>query len=159
MPKYPAFETFSRNAKRSLVYAQQEAEDGPDYYIGTEHILLGLFRTGEGSAYRALQYLGVDELKIRHECERLRRDRKPGPYPEQIIPTTRVRDLVVRAAEEANRTQSKNVRSGHLLAGLILEGTGLAAHMLKAQGIDAEHVVAAVERELKEGEPDGVQPR
>ncbi len=128
--------------------AQQEAEDGPDPYIGTEHILLGLFRVGEGSAYRALQNLGADELKIRAECDGVRRARKPQPWPDQLIPTTRVRDVILLADKERARTGSDHLHSAHLLAGLALEGTGMAARMLKAQWIEADQVVAAIEREL-----------
>ncbi|HKW59146.1 MAG TPA: Clp protease N-terminal domain-containing protein [Candidatus Dormibacteraeota bacterium] len=148
MSTLPAFERLTPHAKRALVCAQQEAEDGPDGYIDTEHILLGLFRVGEGSGYRALRHLGVDELKVRDQLERARRSRKPTPMPDTIMPTSRVRDVVLIAHLEMARAGLDRLHSGHLLAGLALEGTGTAAQMLKAQWIEANLVVVAVEREV-----------
>jgi ATP-dependent Clp protease ATP-binding subunit ClpC len=149
--KYPQFERLTAHAKRALVCAQQEAEDGPDAYLGTEHILLGLFRVGEGSAYRALKRLGVDELRIRAERQRIRDARRPGPMPDQVIPTTRVRNVILLADEKRSSAGMGELHSGHLLVAIVLEGGGMAAKMLEAQSVDAAAVVDAVELEIARG--------
>ena len=145
--KYP-FERLTEDSKRVLVYAQHEAEEAGDAYIGTEHVLLAMFRLGSGSAHRSLTYLGLDELRVRGEIERARH-RRPHRVLERLIPTSRVKHVIELAFEESLRTGSDTVHSGHLLSGLAKEGEGIAAHVLKGYGAGPKQVIAAVEREVR----------
>ena len=146
MSKYP-FERLSEHSKRVLVFAQHEAEEAGSSYIGTEHLLLAMFRLGSGSAHRALLYLGFDELRVRGEIEGARR-KVQRRLVERVIPTSRVKRVIELAFEESVRAGSATVHSGHLLAGLAKEGEGIAAHVLKAHGAGSKQVCAAVEREV-----------
>jgi ATP-dependent Clp protease ATP-binding subunit ClpA len=144
--KYP-FERFSENSKRILVLAQDEAERMQFTYIGTEHLLLGLFRVGSGSGHRALVNLAVDSNAVRRIIEKVRGSVR-SQVPKQIIPTSRVKRVIEIAFAESDRMGRQQVESGHLLIGIAIEGEGIAAHMLRDFGATAERVVAEVEREL-----------
>jgi ATP-dependent Clp protease ATP-binding subunit ClpA len=149
--KYP-FERFSENSKRILVLAQDEAERMQFTYIGTEHLLLGLFRVGSGSGHRALANLAVDSNAVRRIVEKVRGSVQ-NQVPKQIIPTSRVKRVIEIAFAESDRMGMQRVESGHLLIGLAIEGEGIAAHVLRDFGATAERVVVEVEREL------GMPPR
>ncbi|HEV2036063.1 MAG TPA: Clp protease N-terminal domain-containing protein [Candidatus Dormibacteraeota bacterium] len=151
MSQYP-FERFSENAKRTLVLAQDEAERARRTYIGTEHMLLGLFRLGSGSGHRALVNLAVDSGSVRRMIDETR-NLIERPVVKQVIPTSRVKRVIEIAFDESDRMGKQQVESGHLLIGLAIEGEGIAAHVLRDFGASAERVVAEVEREL------GMPPR
>lgn len=144
MPEYP-FEKFSQDSRRALVCAQQEAEDAGAGYIGTEHLLLGLLRVGAGSAFRALQGLGIDEMRLRADIERLRK----APAQSRLIPTKAVQHAIEHAFEESARRGSATVRTGHILAGIVQVEDCAAATVLKRQWAEAGAVTAAVDRELR----------
>jgi ATP-dependent Clp protease ATP-binding subunit ClpC len=145
MSEYP-FERLSEDAKRTLVYAQEEAEELQSSYIGTEHILLAMFRLGHGSAHRALLYLGIDEVRVRATLDGvMARNRASGKQP---VPTTRVKRVIEIAFGESGRMDKESVDGGHLLIGLATEGEGIAAHILKDSGASEARVIEAVEREM-----------
>ncbi len=144
MPQYP-FERMSEDAKRTLVYAQEEAEAMGSGYIGTEHFLLAMFRLGEGSAHRALLWLGVDDVRVRNKLDSVL-GREPRPDI-RVIPTTRVKRVIEIAFGESRRMSNEKVDSGHLLMGLAIEGEGIAAHVLRDYGATAARVIEAVERD------------
>lgn len=93
---YP-FERFAERAKRMLTHAQQEAEGAGVNYIGTEHLLLGLFHESDGVAPHALASLGIDSLRARETVERrwgrsvqaaaCRSSRRVGPRRSSIWPS------------------------------------------------------------------------
>jgi len=144
VPEYP-FEKFSQDAKRALVCAQQEAEDAGSGYIGTEHMLLGLLRVGAGSAFRALQALHVDEMRLRADIDQLKR----GPAQIRLIPTTAVKLAIEHAFDESARRGAATVRTAHILAGIVQVEDGAGATVLKRQWADPGAVMAAVDRELR----------
>jgi ATP-dependent Clp protease ATP-binding subunit ClpC len=144
MPEYP-FERMGEDAKRTLAYAQEEADQLQSGYIGTEHLLLAMFRLGECSANRALLYLGVDEVRVRGTIERVLQKRNSA---NRAIPTTRVKRVIQIAFDESLRMGRETVDSGHLLIGLAMEGEGIAAHVLHDSGANQPRVIEAVEREM-----------
>lgn len=144
---YP-FERFSDEAKQALTIAQKEAELARRGYIGTEHILLGLLRIGSGSAYRTLARLAIDAETVRTMIERALHAAERSGVTEPI-PTMRVKRVVELSFEETRRMGSETVETGHLLMGLVLEGQGLAAHVLKDLGAEADRVIREAERELR----------
>ena len=85
---YP-FERFTERAKKVLTLAQEEAERSHHSYIGTEHLLLGLLREGEGLAAKVLNNLGVAINKVRATIESVL-DHNERIIIQQIIPTSRV---------------------------------------------------------------------
>jgi len=86
---YP-FERFTERAKKVLTLAQEEAERSHHSYIGTEHLLLGLLREGEGLAAKVLNNLGVEINKVRATIESVL-GRNERTIIQQIIPTSRSR--------------------------------------------------------------------
>jgi hypothetical protein len=143
---YP-FERFNEDAKRTLTLAQEEAERSHQSYIGTEHLLLGLLRVQSGTAYRVLTGLGVDLVTVREVIKSVL-GRNERILMQSIIPTSRVKKVIELSFEEARRMGDNYVDTGHILLGLIIEGEGIAAHVLQDLGATLKKVRPAIEREL-----------
>jgi ATP-dependent Clp protease ATP-binding subunit ClpA len=143
---YP-FERFTERAKKVLTLAQEEAERSHHSYIGTEHLLLGLLREGEGLAAKVLNNLGVEIGKVRQTIESVL-GRNERIIIQQIIPTSRVKKVIEISFEEARRMGHNYVGTEHLLLGLLIEGEGIAAHVLEDLGATIEKVRAEIERLL-----------
>jgi ATP-dependent Clp protease ATP-binding subunit ClpC len=130
------FNRFTERARKVIILAKEEARRFNHDYIGTEHILLGLVREGEGVAAAVLQKLGVSLEKIRLEIEKLV---QPGPTTQIIgdIPfTPRAKKALELAAEEARSLGHNYIGTEHLLLGLIREGEGMASQVLLNMGLD-----------------------
>jgi ATP-dependent Clp protease ATP-binding subunit ClpC len=143
---YP-FERFTERAKKVLTLAQEEAERSHHSYIGTEHLLLGLLREGEGLAAKVLNNLGVEIGKVRQTIESVL-GRNERIIIQQIIPTSRVKKVIEISFEEARRMGHNYVGTEHLLLGLLIEGEGIAAHVLEDLGANLEKVRTEIERLL-----------
>jgi len=144
------FERFTERAKKVLALAQEEAERSHHSYIGTEHVLLGLLREGDGIAGKVLNNLGVEIDKVRQTVESLVGRDKGLTVLQQIIPTSRVKKVIELSFEEARRTGHNYVGSEHLLLGLLTEGEGIAAHVLLDLGATLDKVRVEIER-LRQG--------
>ena len=130
------FNRFTERARKVIILAKEEARRFNHDYIGTEHILLGLVREGEGVAAAVLQKLGVSLENIRLEIEKLV---QPGPTTQIIgdIPfTPRAKKALELAAEEARALGHNYIGTEHLLLGLIREGEGIASQVLLNLGLD-----------------------
>ena len=145
---YP-FERFTEKAKKVLTLAQDEAEKSHHSYIGTEHLLLGLLREGDGLAAKVLANLGVEIDKVRSTIESVL-GRNERVIVQQIIPTSRVKKVIEIAFEEAKRMNNTYVGTEHLLLGLLIEGEGIAAHVLEDLGASLEKVRQEMEGILRE---------
>src|SRR5213596_217485 len=143
---YP-FERFTERAKKVLTLAQEEAERSHHSYIGTEHLLLGLLREGEGLAAKVLNNLGVEIGKVRQTIESVL-GRNERIIIQQIIPTSRVKKVIEISFEEARRMGHNYVGTEHLMLGLLIEGEGIAAHVLEDLGANLEKVRTEIERLL-----------
>jgi ATP-dependent Clp protease ATP-binding subunit ClpA len=146
---YP-FEKFSERAKKVLTLAQEEAERSHHSYIGTEHLLLGLMREGNGVAHQVLQNLGVDITQVRQTVESVI-GRTERIIIQQIIPTSRVKRVIEISFEEARRMGHTFVATQHLLLALVLEGEGIAAHVLNDLGATEQAVRTEIDRLLAAG--------
>ncbi len=134
------FNRFTERARKVIILAKEEARRFNHDYIGTEHILLGLIREGEGVAAAVLQKLGVSLENIRLEVEKLV---QPGPTTQIIgdIPfTPRAKKALELAAEEARSLGHNYIGTEHLLLGLIREGEGVASQVLLNLGLDLNRV-------------------
>ena len=130
------FNRFTERARKVLVLAKEEARRFSHDYIGTEHILLGLVREGEGVACAVLQNLGVNLETLRKEVEKLI---TPGGVSSALgdIPfTPRAKKSLELAAEEARSLGHNYIGTEHVLLGLIREGEGLASQVLFSMGVD-----------------------
>ena len=130
------FNRFTERARKVIVYAKEEARRFNHDYIGTEHLLLGLIREGEGVAAAVLQKLGLDLETIRLEVEKLV---QPGPATQVVgdIPfTPRSKKALELSAEEARALGHNYIGTEHLLLGLVKEGEGMAYRVLLNLGLD-----------------------
>ena len=130
------FNRFTERARKVIVYAKEEARRFNHDYIGTEHLLLGLIREGEGVAAAVLQKLGLDLETIRLEVEKLV---QPGPQTQVMgdIPfTPRSKKALELSAEEARALGHNYIGTEHLLLGLVKEGEGMAYRVLLNLGLD-----------------------
>ncbi|MCM0757087.1 ATP-dependent Clp protease ATP-binding subunit [Sporomusa sphaeroides DSM 2875] len=128
------FNRFTDRARKVLILAQQEAARYGHGYIGTEHLLLGLLREGEGVAAKALASLGLEVDSVREQVETIL-----GTGQEQandIGYTPRAKKVIELAMEEALRLGHNYVGTEHILLGLIREGEGIAAQVLTGMGVD-----------------------
>ena len=122
------FGRFTERAQKVLALSQEEAIRLGHNNIGTEHILLGLVREGEGIAAKALKELGLEEEKIEEEVEKLI---GKGDQPMQSIHyTPRAKKVVELSQDEARKLSHSYVGTEHILLGLIREGEGVAARVL-----------------------------
>src|SRR6202165_1302943 len=149
---YP-FERFTERAKKVLTLAQEEAERSHHSYIGTEHLLLGLLREGEGLAAKVLNNLGVEINKVRATIESVL-GRNERTIIQQIVPTSRVKKVIEISFEEARRMGNTYIGTEHLLVGLLMEGEGIAAHVLEDLGANLEKVRGEIDRLLHESGPN-----
>jgi ATP-dependent Clp protease ATP-binding subunit ClpA len=153
---YP-FERFTEDAKRTLTLAQEEAERSHHSFIGTEHLLLALLRVEKGIAYRVLTELGIDISTVREAIEGVL-GRNERIIIQQIIPTSRVKKVIELSFEEAMRLGHNEVDTSDILLGLIIEGEGIAAHVLIDLGVTLEKVRKAMERFLGPSKSERARP-
>jgi ATP-dependent Clp protease ATP-binding subunit ClpC len=142
------FDKFTERARKVLQLAQEEAQRFNHNYIGTEHILLGLVREGDGVAARVLNNLGIELHKVRSAVEFIigRGDRM---VMGDIGLTPRAKRVIELAVDEARRLNHHYIGTEHLLLGLVREGEGIAAGVLESLGVSLEKVRAQVIEVLK----------
>jgi ATP-dependent Clp protease ATP-binding subunit ClpC len=134
------FSRYTERAQRVIVLAQDEARRLNYDYVGTEHLLLGLIREGEGIAAKALQSLGIQLEQVRAEVEKMIGKGSASTRGE-IGFTPRAKKVMVELAIEEARLLGHNyVGTEHILLGLIREGEGVAAQVLQNLGAELERV-------------------
>ena len=133
------FEKFTERARKVLSLAQEEAQRFNHNYIGTEHLLLGLVREGDGVAAKVLSNLNVELNKVRSAVEFIigRGDRI---VLGEIGLTPRAKKVIELAVDEARRLNHHYIGTEHLLLGLVREGEGIAAGVLESLGVNLEKV-------------------
>lgn len=133
------FERFTERARKVVYLAQQEAARLGHNVVGTEHLLLGLVAEGEGVAAKALESLEINLDRIRGEVEKIIGSGETNPFGE--IPfTPRAKRVLELAVDEGRQMGHNYVGTEHILLGLIKEGEGVAAQVLKNLGADLEKV-------------------
>ena len=134
------FDRFTDRAKKVMNFARQEAQRFNHEYLGTEHILLGLIKEGDGVAAHVLKNMGIDMTKIRMEIEKIV---KTGPSMVTMgqLPFTQMAKKVLELSmEEASSLSHNYIGTEHLLLGLIKENEGIAAQVLTNLGVKLEDV-------------------
>jgi ATP-dependent Clp protease ATP-binding subunit ClpC len=137
------FDKFTERARKVLQLAQEEAQRFNHNYIGTEHLLLGLVREGEGVAAKVLANLGVELNKVRSAVEFIigRGDRA---VTGDIGLTPRAKKVIELSVDEARRLGHHYIGTEHLLLGLVREGEGIAAGVLESLGVSLDKVRSQV---------------
>ena len=129
---------FTPRAQQVLALARKEADRLNHNYVGTEHLLLGLIKLGQGVAVNILQKMGLDLETVRREVEK---QIGSGPETDKVrnIPCiARVKKVLALAGQEAKLLKHSYVSVEHLLLGLLREGEGVAARVLKNLEVDIE---------------------
>ncbi|OPY58856.1 MAG: Negative regulator of genetic competence ClpC/MecB [Pelotomaculum sp. PtaU1.Bin035] len=137
------FGKFTERAQKALLFAQEEAKQTGYPYVGTEHLLLGLIREGEGVAAKVLEAVGMDADKVRAAVAQIVEAGKM-PASEEPALTPRTKRVLELSIDEARRMGHNYIGTEHLLLGLVREGEGVAAHILNAYGADSRKVRAMV---------------
>src|SRR6476646_5894132 len=154
---------FTPRAQQVLALARKEADRFNHNYVGTEHLLLGLIKLGQGVAVNVLQKMGLDLETVRMEVEK---QVGSGPETKMVgnVPyTPRVKKVLALAGKEAKALNHSYVGTEHILLGLLREGEGVAARVLKTLELDIERTRNEILKELdpnftpseaeQEGEP------
>ncbi|HVE16372.1 MAG TPA: ATP-dependent Clp protease ATP-binding subunit, partial [Chthoniobacterales bacterium] len=139
---------FTPRAQQVLALARKEADRFNHNYVGTEHLLLGLIKLGQGVAVNVLQKMGLDLETVRMEVEK---QVGSGPETKMVgnIPyTPRVKKVLALASKEAKALQHSYVGTEHILLGLLREGEGVAARVLKSLEVDIERTRNEILKEL-----------
>jgi len=129
---------FTPRAQQVLALARKEADRFNHNYIGTEHVLLGLIKLGQGVAVSVLQRMGLDLESVRMEVEK-----EVGTGPDtksstNIPYTPRVKKVLALANKEAKQLNHSYVGTEHILLGLLREGEGMAARVLTSLNVDLQ---------------------
>jgi ATP-dependent Clp protease ATP-binding subunit ClpC len=130
---------FTERVRKVLAMAREEAERLRHEYVGTEHILLGLIREGEGVAAAVLQNLSVDLDEIQQKIEDTVKKGKAAAATGPDLPyTSRAKKVLELAMAEARDLAHNYVGTEHLLLGLLREEKGIAAQVLTDAGINLD---------------------
>src|SRR5512143_2072950 len=158
-----AMNNFTPRAQQVLALARKEADRFNHNFVGTEHLLLGLIKLGQGVAVNVLQKMGLETVRMEVE-------KQVGTGPDQkmlgnVPYTPRVKKVLQLAAKEAKALNHTYVGTEHILLGLLREGDGVAARVLKNLDVDIEQTRQEILKELdpnfaaqEEGGPAGEAP-
>src|SRR5258708_18329061 len=139
---------FTPRAQHVLVLARKEAERFKHNYVGTEHLLLGLIKLGQGVAVNVLLKMGLDLERVRMEVEQ-HVDSHPETNMIGNIPyTPRVKKALALAGKEAKALNHPYVGTEHILLGLLREGEGGSARVLKSLEVDIARTRNEILQEL-----------
>jgi ATP-dependent Clp protease ATP-binding subunit ClpC len=139
---------FTPRAQQVLALARKEADRFNHNYVGTEHLLLGLIKLGQGVAVNVLQKLGLDLETVRIEVEKQVGSGPDTKMSGNIPYTPRVKKVLALAGKEAKALNHSYVGTEHILLGLLREGDGVAARVLKTLEVDIERTRNEVLKEL-----------
>src|SRR2546427_804209 len=150
---------FTDRVRKVLQMAREEAARLHHEYVGTEHILLGLIREGEGVAAAVLANLNVDLEEIQQKIEETVKKGKAAAAAGPDLPyTSRAKKVLELAMSEARELNHSYVGTEHLLLGLLREEKGIAAQVLTDAGVNLEQARAETLRLLGSEMPSGPAP-
>ncbi len=139
---------FTPRAQQVLALARKEADRFNHNYVGTEHLLLGLIKLGQGVAVNVLTKLGLDLETVRMQVEQ---QVGSGPETKMVgnIPyTPRVKKVLALASKEAKALNHSYVGTEHILLGLLREGEGVAAQVLRNLEVNLDKARSEILKEL-----------
>lgn len=139
---------FTPHSQQVLALSRREADRFNHNFVGTEHLLMGLIALDQGCAVNVLKKMGLNLETVRAEVEK-----QIGAGPQQrlignIPYTPRVKKVLGLAAKEAKMLGHTYVGTEHILLGLLHEGDGVAARVLKNLGVDIEKTRVEILKEL-----------
>lgn len=145
----PPLSVFTADARQTLELAREEAPRLNHDFIGTEHVLLGLLKSQSGIVPNVMRRLGIECGAIRTEIEKVIGPGLPAERAGADIPyTPRAKRALTLAVQEAGALQQEQINPEHIFLGLIKEGSGLAALVLKNLGVDIKRTRAEIINEM-----------
>ena len=139
---------FTPRAQEVLALALKEAKRFNHNYVGTEHLLLGLIKLGQGVAVLVLQRMGLDLERVRMEVEKHVGPHAEGEMVGNIPYTPRAKKVLALAGKEAEALNHSYVGTEHILLGLLREGEGIAARVLRSLEVDPARARNEILKEL-----------
>src|SRR5664280_608222 len=152
-----AMNNFTPRAQQVLALARKEADRFNHNFVGTEHLLLGLIKLGQGVAVNVLQKLGLDLETVRLEVEKQVGTGHDQKMMGNIPYTPRVKKVLALAQKEANALNHTYVGTEHILLGLLREGDGVASRVLQNLEVDVEQTRQEILKELDPNFPGRVE--
>ena len=154
-----ATNNFTPRAQQVLALARKEADRFNHNFVGTEHLLLGLIKLGQGVAVNVLQKLGLDLETVRMAVEKA-----VGTGPDQkmignIPYTPGVKKVLALAAKQAKNLNHAYVGTEHIFLGVLREGNSLAVRIMKDLPVDIEKTRQEILKELKPNCASGAEPQ
>jgi hypothetical protein len=151
------WDKITTRARRVLSLAQEEARRLNHTRMGTEHLLLGLVREGQGVAAQVLTNLGVELEQARGAVEAII-GRGDHPVTGEVGVTPRVKKVIELAVDDARRLSHHYIGTEHLLLGLVREGDGIGGRVLKDMGVTPDRARAETLRVLGQMVPGTLDP-
>jgi ATP-dependent Clp protease ATP-binding subunit ClpC len=145
-------EMFTERARKAIEYARDEAARLKHDYIGTEHLLLGLIRLGEGLAVEILQNIGVEINELKKSIEDIVQPSGGTMQMGQLPLTARAKKTLEVSGNEARALRSKDIDTEHILLALLKDEEGVAAQVLSMYDIDYKEVYEEL-RNVQSGKP------
>jgi len=145
-------EMMTERARRAIEYARDEAARLKHDYIGTEHLLLGLIRLGEGTAAEILQNIGVELGELKKGVEEIVQPSGGTMQMGQLPLTARAKKTLEISGNEARALKSKDIDTEHILLALLKDEEGVAAQVLSMYDIDYKEVYEEL-RNIEQGKP------
>jgi ATP-dependent Clp protease ATP-binding subunit ClpC len=139
----------SENAEKVLAIAAGESEVMNHFYIGTEHLFIGLCKVEDMAIKEIFQEFNIDP-RLRRELRARVGEGSNPVWGKEMILTPRVRNISKIAEEIAKTYRARQLEPIHLLLALLRGGDGVAVRMLKEKGIDLERMRSAIEEQLEQ---------
>ncbi|MFI5230683.1 MAG: Clp protease N-terminal domain-containing protein, partial [Gemmatimonadales bacterium] len=136
---------FTERVRKVLSMAREEAGRLHHEYVGTEHLLLGMLREGEGVGVTVLQNAGIDVDRLASKLEASVKHGETARSAPDLPYTSRAKKVLELAMDEARGLNHSYVGTEHLLLGLVREGDGVAAKVLSSLNVELTKVRSAVE--------------
>ncbi|MBD3333028.1 AAA family ATPase, partial [candidate division GN15 bacterium] len=151
-------EMFTESARKAIEYARDEAARLRHDYIGTEHLLLGLIRLGEGRSVEILTNLGLDLTDLRQSIEEVVQPSGGTMTMGQLPLTARAKKTLEVSGQEARALKSKDIDTEHLLLALLKDEEGVAAQVLTTYDIDYKEAYEEL-KNIQSGRPSSFKKK
>ncbi len=145
-------EMFTERARKAIEYARDEAARLKHDYIGTEHLLLGLIRLGDGLAVEVLNNIGIDGNELRASVEEMVQPSGGTMQMGQLPLTARAKKTLEVSGNEARALKSKDIDTQHILLALLKDEEGVAAQVMSMYDVDYKEVYEEL-RNIQSGKP------
>ncbi|NOY89257.1 MAG: ATP-dependent Clp protease ATP-binding subunit [FCB group bacterium] len=151
-------EMFTESARKAIEYARDEAARLRHDYIGTEHLLLGLIRLGEGRAIDIIANLGLEKDDLKASIEEVVQPAGGTMTMGQLPLTARAKKTLEVSGQEARALKSKDIDTEHILLALLKDEEGVAAQVLSTYEIDYKEAYEEL-KNIQSGKPSSFKKK